>query len=123
MALSLDLRERIIEAYENKEGSIRALAKRFKVGFATIWRLLKRYRNEGDLNPQSPPGRKSKINKAGLKLIEKLINKNKDITLSELCEALMTQQGIQVSLMAMHRACKRLELHYKENNLSSRTAT
>jgi transposase len=44
MALSIDLRKRIIEANENEEGSIRELAKRFKVGFASIWRLLKRYR-------------------------------------------------------------------------------
>jgi len=54
MALSLDLRERIIEAYENGEGSIRELAHRFKVGFATVWRLLKRYRTAGEIAPQSP---------------------------------------------------------------------
>jgi len=115
MALSIDLRERIIEAYENNEGSIRELARRFKVGFATIWRLLKHYRIEGDIAPQSPPGRRSKIDKSGLKLMEKLINKNQDITLNELCQALATQQNIDVSLMAVHRACRRLDLHYKKN--------
>lgn len=115
MALSIDLRERIIEAYENGEGSIRELAKRFKVGFATIWRLLKRYRIEGEIAPQSPSGRRSKIDKAGLKLMGRLITKNQDITLNELCQALATQRDIHVSLMAVHRACRRLELHYKKN--------
>ena len=118
MALSLDLRERIIEAYENGEGSIRELAHRFKVGFATVWRLLKRYRTAGEIAPQSPTGRKRKIDKAGLKLIEKLVVKNQDITLSELCEVLAEQLSIHVSLMAVHRACRYLKLRYKKNKLS-----
>lgn len=115
MALSLDLRQRIVEAYENDEGSIRELANRFKVGFATVWRLLKRYRIKGEITPQSPTGRRSKIDKTGLKLIEKLVTKDQDITLNELCETLAKQEAIHVSLMAVHRACRRLSLHYKKN--------
>ena len=38
-AYSIDLRQRIIEAYENQEGSQRALAKRFKVSLSFIWTL------------------------------------------------------------------------------------
>lgn len=35
MSLSLDIRERVVESYENEEGSIRVLAKRFKIGTTT----------------------------------------------------------------------------------------
>lgn len=118
MALSLDLRTRIIEAYDNGEGSIRKLAVRFKVGFATIWRLLKRYHTVGEVKAKSPPGKKSKIDKAGLKLMEKLIAKDESITLRELGAALAKQRNLEVSLMAVHRACRRLQLRYKKNALS-----
>ena len=37
--ISLDLRERIVEAYEQKEGSMRCIGKRFKVGKNTVLRL------------------------------------------------------------------------------------
>ncbi len=40
---SLDLRQKVIDAYEAKEDSQRGLAKRFKIGFSTVQRLLKRY--------------------------------------------------------------------------------
>ncbi len=33
---SLDLRQRVVEAYENKEGSLRRIARRFKVGPNTV---------------------------------------------------------------------------------------
>ena len=38
--LSMDLRERIIRAVDNKEGSRREIAKRFDVDTSTITRLL-----------------------------------------------------------------------------------
>ena len=69
MALSVDLRTRIINSYQNEEGSIREIATRFKVGFVTVWRLLKKYRLTGELLAQSPPGRKSKIDEKGMQLI------------------------------------------------------
>ena len=40
---SLDLRQKVVESYENKEGSIRTIAKRFKVSKDFVQRLLKRY--------------------------------------------------------------------------------
>ena len=38
-AYSNDLRRKIIEAYQKKEGSLRKLAKRFAVSFSFVWRL------------------------------------------------------------------------------------
>ncbi len=46
---SLDLRQKVVESYENKEGSIRTIAKRFKVSKDFVQRLLKRYQNEGTI--------------------------------------------------------------------------
>lgn len=118
MALSLDLRERIIKAYENEEGSIRQLAKRFAIGSASVWRLLKRYQNKGELTPTSPPGRTPMIDEKGLKLIYGLLQKDNDATLQELCNKFAEKTGMCVQIVTMHRACKRLKLNYKKNFIS-----
>jgi transposase len=43
-AYSLDLRQRILSAWENKENTQRGLAERFKVSLSFIRDLLRRYR-------------------------------------------------------------------------------
>lgn len=49
MARSQDLRERVVESYENGEGSMRQLAARFKVGVNTVKRWVHQYRDKGHL--------------------------------------------------------------------------
>jgi transposase len=46
-AYSLDLRQKVIDAYNRKEGSQRQLAKRFSVSLSLIQDLLKRYGEDG----------------------------------------------------------------------------
>ena len=121
MSLSLDLRERLLEAYENKEGSIRKLAKRFKIGTTTLVSWLKKKRTEGTLVAKKPSGRPSKFDAEGLEFLSKSLERNNSLTLNELAQRYEKKRGIAVSLMAVHRACKRLKLHYKKNSLSSRT--
>jgi hypothetical protein len=70
------------------------------------------------MTAQSPPGKPSKTDEAGMKWIAAWVRKNEDITLKELCETLAEKTGVEVSLMAMHRACCRLKLRYKKNTVS-----
>lgn len=121
MALSVDLRKRIIEAYENKEGSIRTLAKRFKTASSTIWELLKRYKIEKQLKPTSPPGRTPKIGKKEIEIIRKLVQKRDDATLAELCKQFKGVSKIEISPSSMHRICLRENIRYKKNAFSRRT--
>ena len=51
-ALSLDLRERIVEAYEAGEGSYEAIAERFSVGPTVVGKLVHQKRDLGTLAPQ-----------------------------------------------------------------------
>src|SRR5260370_25239288 len=51
-----DLRQRILDAVDNREGSRRKLAARFKVNTSTITRLLQLRRETGSYEPR-PPGR------------------------------------------------------------------
>jgi transposase len=115
MALSLDLRQRIVKAYENGEGSIRQLAKRFAPGSASIFRILKRYRQKVELHPKSPPGRTPLIDENGLNLIGKFLQKDNDATLQELCDSFAQKTGMRVQIVTMHRACQRLKLYFRLN--------
>ena len=47
---SVDLRQKIIDAYNQREGSQRQLARRFRVSLSFIENLLKRYRRMEQLN-------------------------------------------------------------------------
>ena len=46
---SIDLREKIVAAYKNKEGSMQKLAKRFKVSKIFVAELLKRVKQTGQV--------------------------------------------------------------------------
>ncbi len=48
-AYSVDLRQKIIEVHENENISIRKLAERFHVAKSFIQKLLKQYRETGDI--------------------------------------------------------------------------
>ena len=54
--LSVDLRQRIIDAYFSGKGSIRKIAERFAVSFSTVWLRVKRYRTTGEVNPKPHGG-------------------------------------------------------------------
>lgn len=48
-AYSVDLRQKIIETYKNKEGSIRQVSQRFKVSRNFVQKLLKQHQLLGSL--------------------------------------------------------------------------
>lgn len=53
---SIDLHQKIVTSYQNKEGSIRQLAKRFQVSPDCVRRLLKRFDTEGTIEPKCYSG-------------------------------------------------------------------
>jgi transposase len=119
MALSLDLRQRIIKAYEEKQGSVRQLAKRFAVGEASVWRLVSRYQRKGEIEPKKPPGRNKTVLEKHELLLKKWLMKENDLTLEELRQRLSEEANVHVSVVTIHRACHRLEIRYKKNGFSS----
>ena len=58
MPLSNDLRERILAAVDNREGSRRQIAARFRVNVSTITRLLQLRHQTGSLDPRPDGGGK-----------------------------------------------------------------
>jgi transposase len=102
--ISLDLRQRIVEAYEQKEGSMRCIGKRFKVGKNTVLRLTKQKKETGDITPKAKGGSKPKQTTVEKQiLISKILSEQNDATLCELCDLMATETGEPISISSMHR--------------------
>lgn len=115
---SKDLRQRVINAYEAKEGSQRQIAQRFKVSHSFVKKLIDRYRETGTVEPKSHGGGAvAVIKKSELKQIEQLVNEQPDALLRELCERWEAKKGIKVSISTMHRRLEKLKLTTKKNSI------
>lgn len=114
-AYSLDLRQKIIDAYTNQEGSIRQVAQRFKVAKSFVQKLLKRYREEGTLAPKPQGGGFAPKLAEHLKVVEQLVEQDNDATLAELCESLYQHTGVRVSQSTLCRELQSLKLTRKKS--------
>ncbi|MEX0272679.1 transposase [Leptolyngbyaceae cyanobacterium UHCC 1019] len=114
--LSVDLRERVIAAYQAKEGSMRQLAERFKVSLSFVRDLSRHYRQSGTVAPKAHGGGAvAKLGAAQLPIVKALVAAQPDALLKELCERFTEKTGIQVSLSTMQRSVQTLELSVKKN--------
>lgn len=123
-AISQDLRQRIVETYAEGKGSIRDLAKRFKVCANTVFKLLKQYRETGNLTPKPKGGSKpTQTTSENLAIIKEILTENNDATLSELCDLMNKVTGQNISLTSMHRLVEKLGWTRKKRpcTLQSRT--
>src|SRR5260370_9329522 len=80
--LSNDLRKRILEAVDNKEGSRRKLAARFKVDTSTITKLLQLRRQTGSFEPRPHGGGvEPTLDHEALERLRKLVEETPDAPL------------------------------------------
>lgn len=112
--LSNDLRERILAAVDNHEGSRRKLAARFRVNVSTITRLLQLRRRTGSIAPRPHAGGKPPtLDRDGLERLRRLVAARPDATLEQLRDEL----GVGGSIMIVFRALKRLGITRKKKSL------
>jgi transposase len=114
-AYSLDLRQKILRAYDQRLGSQRALAALFGVSQSFVEKLLRRRRTSGDIAPRPHAGgRRALCNEAALAVVRRLVHEQPDVTLAELCERLSAQRGLRVSVPTMGRLVLALRLPRKK---------
>lgn len=119
--LSVDLRERILEAYDHQEGTREEIAQRFRVSLGMVKKLLQQRRRTGDIAPRHHrSGRKPVILPAHRTHMRSLLDKKNDLTLKELRQA----TGLSCSLQAIHVVLGKMGLTYKKRHCepASRTA-
>jgi transposase len=108
---SIDLRKKILSAWENKEGSQRDLAKRFNVSLSFIRDFLRRYRETNEIAAKPQGGdRRSKVKGKDEELLKTIVTEQRDIYLREIQETMKEKTGIDVSISSLSRTLNRLEL-------------
>jgi transposase len=111
--LSNDLRQRILDAVDHREGSRRKLAARFKVNTSTITRLLQLRRQTGSFEPRSHGGGVAPtLDHDALERLRKLVQETPDATLVMLKQKL----GVSGSRMIICRALQKLGLPRKKKS-------
>ena len=109
--ISLDLRERIVAAYDGKEGTREEVAKRFKVSEGMVKKLLAQRSRTGDLRPRYRLcGRKAGLEPGHGESMRRLVEKEPDVTLEEIKRRL----GLGCTIGAIHWVLTRLGLTYKK---------
>ncbi len=109
--LSLDLRERILSAYDSEQGSREEIGRRFRVSTGMVKKLLQQRRHRGDIAPQHHrSGRKPMLVEAHRLRLNELVKQKPDITLTEMRAALQ----LDCSLPAIHYVLVAMGLTYKK---------
>lgn len=109
--ISLDLRERILAAYDADEGTREEVARRFRVSLGMVKKLLQQRRRLGDIGPQHHrSGCKPRIVASHQHQLRALLVKKPDLTLRELRAA----TELACTLPAIHYVLARLGLTYKK---------
>ena len=117
-AYSLDLREKVVQAYERKEGTQKAIAQRFSISSPTVQSYWYLKRDTGSLEPkQGKRGQKPAIGETGLLWLASVLRKRPELTLQALCARYKRKYRVKVSLSMMCRACQKLGLTRKKKSL------
>ena len=114
---SIDLREKIVIAYNNDEDSMRDLAERFKVSFSFVSKLLQKFHLHGEIGPKPHGGgQPASISASGEVFLKKLIESQPDLTLVEIRDE-YNQHFEAVSRSTIDRTLTKLKITRKKKTL------
>ena len=117
MAYSTDLREKIVRAYDEGLGSQRKIAELFGVSRSFVEKLLHRRRTTGQVAALPHGGGRTVLCQHKERdLVRRLIEKQPDATLDELCEAVEHKRRVRVSRPTMSHLLQRLDLSRKKSH-------
>jgi len=99
---SLDLQQKILSAWQNKEGTQRELAKRFKVSLSFLRDFFRRYRETAQIAARTQGGApRSELKGKEEELLKIIVTEQSDIYLREIQEEKKERQGIEVSISSL----------------------
>jgi transposase len=123
-AYSIDLRQRILRAWERRLGSQRTIADIFGVSLAFVEKVLRQHRTTGNIAPKPHAGgQKPRLGAAAQAVIRRLMGANPDTTLEELCTGVTAETGVRVSVPTMCRVLQRLGLPRKKSRSTPASVT
>ena len=114
----MDLRQRIVDAYDQGDTTRQKVAERFGVSLAFVKKLLSRRKRFGTIAPfLDRVGRKRAISPEGQQALRKHLSHHPGATLSELRDAV----GLACSLVTVFNTLRRMKLTYNKNASGRRT--
>lgn len=116
-AYSIDLREKIVNAYERGDTSVRKVAVQFGVAKSYVQKLIQLKRSQGNLEPKKQGGTlKGKLDEYSSEIAE-MVKSHRDATLSEYCEYFGEKYNVWVSTSVMCCALQKQKLTRKKRLL------
>lgn len=123
-AYSLDLRQRVVNAYEQGHDSIATIAERFSVSIGFVKKMLSLSRTTGDLAPRGHGGgRRASLTAKQRQVLGRKVRAQNDISLAELQTILEEQEGVSVHVSTICRVLAQLDLPHKKRALPQQSAT
>lgn len=114
-AYSVDLRERVVRAFEVGEMTDHEVATLFGIGEATVHRWKRRHRETGRLEPlPHKSGNPPRVTPEKWQLVHQIVKEEPDLTIPEVAEEFWRRSGTKVSCSAMGRTLRQLGLTRKK---------
>lgn len=112
---SVDFREKIVQAYQQGNSSIRTVAQRFGVSKAFVQKMLQQNRSTGDLTPgKQGGGPKAQLAGCHDQLVA-MVEQQPDATLAEYCDYWAATHDQVLSPSTLCRALQKANLSRKKN--------
>ncbi len=109
--LSLDLRERILTAYDQKQGTREEIGSRFRVSVGMVKKLLQQRRKTGQIGSRHHrSGRKALIKPQHRQELKAMLMAKPDLTLAQM----QAKLGVACTIQAIHYALESMDLTYKK---------
>lgn len=107
----MDLRQRILSAYDRGDATRDQIARRFEVSLGMVKKLIHQRRHTGCIEPRHRnSGRKPKILDSHKREMKALLREKSDLTLEELRSKL----GLDCTIQAIHYALADMGMTYKK---------
>lgn len=114
-AYSMDLRERAVRAALAGDLTRVEVAERFGISEGTLYGWLRRQKEEGSLEPlPHGGGREPRLDSEGMRRLKEIVTEANDRTLAEYRERVEQEMGVTLSISAVDRALKKLDLPRKK---------
>jgi transposase len=109
--ISMDLRQRILKAYDRGDTTREQVASRFEVSLGMVKKLIQQRRHAGDIAPRHHrSGRKPVILDSHRREMRLLLAKQPDLTLEEI----RTRLGLGCTVQAIHYVLADMGMTYKK---------
>lgn len=114
-SISNDFRRRVVNAYNEGEGTYPEIARRFAVSINSVIRWVHLERYTGNLSPKKHPPKKRKIEDEQLPLLKDIVLEKPDRTVTEVMEEWNKRFHTVVSRATVGQALLRAGLSFKKN--------